>query len=279
MPRRVVFIASLGHSGSTLLDLILGSHPAVVGLGEVGRSAAPAGAGPGDGSPVCSCGRPAAECDFWGRVLPRLAAEPAADERRRYEIVLDGFAAQFGADRIAVDSSKYLSWLGILAGLDDIDLRVLFLVRDVRSFAISEIDNVDRKRATGRAYRGTGGFTAFRRWHAENLKMARFLAARGLPFLRVGYEELCLAPGQTVPRICRFLDVPYEPAMLELARSSSHVLRGNRMRHDAGRRAIAYDPRWLVRREWMLPALLCPRIMRFNREQVYSSGLIEDWGR
>jgi hypothetical protein len=29
----------------------------------------------------------------------------------------------------------------------------------------------------------------------------------------------------------------------------------------------------------MWPALLCPRIMRFNREQVYSNGLIENWER
>lgn len=279
MPRRVVFIASLGHSGSTLLDLILGSHPAVVGLGEVGRSAAPAGDGPPGEPQVCSCGRPAAACDFWGTVLPRLAAEPSASDRRRYEIVLDACGEIFGPDRIPVDSSKYLHWLGCLAGLDSLDLRVLFLVRDVRSFAISAIDNVDRKRATGRDYRGTGAFAAFRRWHAENRKTARFIADSGLPCLRIGYEELCLAPDRIVPRICRFLDLPHEPGMLDFARSSSHVLRGNRMRHDGARRAMSYDPRWLVRREWMWPALLCPRIMRFNREQVYSNGLIEDWER
>ena len=279
MPRRVGFIASLGHSGSTLLDLILGSHPAVVGLGEVGPSAAPAGGPPADRPPECSCGRTATECDFWGAVLPRLAAEPAADERRRYQIVLDGFGERFGPETIAVDSSKYLSWLGSLAELDGLDLRVLFLIRDVRSFTVSTIDNVDRKRAMGRAYRGTGAFAAFRRWHAHNRKTARFLARSGLPFLRIGYEELCFAPERIVERICRFLDIPAERSMLEFARSTSHVIRGNRMRFDAGRRALAYDPRWLVRREWLLPALLCPRIMRFNREQVYSNGLIEDWSR
>lgn len=280
MPRRVVFIASLGHSGSTLLDLILGGHPSVVGLGEVGGAVLPRPADGAEGrGPVCSCGHGATDCGFWGAVLPRLAAEPAATDRRRYEIVLDAFAGAFGPDAILVDSSKYLRWLSVLKDLDGVDLRVLFLVRDVRSFTISEIDNVARKRAEGRAYAGVGPFTAFRRWHAANLRTERFVGSHGLPCLRLGYEELCLAPERLVPRICDFIGVPFEPSMLALERSASHVLRGNRMRHDAGRRRVAYDPRWFVRGEWMLPALLCRRIMRFNRERVYSNGLVEGWGR
>jgi hypothetical protein len=277
--RKVVFIASLGHSGSTLLDLILGGHSAIVGLGEVGRSAASADQASDHRNAICSCGRAAPDCPFWGEVLTRLASEPAAGEQRRYEIVLDTFNRGFGPDRILVDSSKYLRWLSCLAGIEGLDLRVLFLIRDVRSFAISAIDNVDRKRAAGRSYRATGGFAAFRRWHQENRKTARFLATSGLPFMRIGYEELCLAPEHLIPQICHFLDIPFEPSMLELARSSSHIVRGNRMRHDGGRRRLAYDPRWLVRNEWMLPALCCPGIMRCNRQQVYSNGVIEEWRR
>lgn len=280
MPRRVVFIASLGHSGSTLLDLVLGGHSRVVGLGEVGRSVRPPDDAAADSvQPVCSCGHEAGACGFWGGVLRNLADEPDATDARRYEIVLDAFAESFGPDDILVDSSKYLRWLGVLAPLAAVDLRVLFLVRDVRSFTVSEIDNVARKRAAGQDYRGIGPFAAFRRWDAENRKTEAFLAESGLPVFRLGYEELCLAPERIVPAICRFLDIPDEPSMLALQRSASHVLRGNRMRHDAGRRLVSYDPRWLVRGEWMLPALLCRRIMRSNRERVYSNDIIDDWRR
>jgi len=279
MPRRVVFIASLGHSGSTLLDLVLGGHSAIVGLGEVGRSIDLPNGGPATDLPLCSCGKTARDCGFWGTVLPRLTHEPNANELRRYEVVLDTFAETFGPDSILVDSSKYLRWLRVLATLGSVDLRVLFLVRDVRSFTVSEIDNVARKRAAGQPYRGIGPFTAFRRWHAENRKTEAFLTASGLPVFRLGYEELCLAPERIVPKICQFLDLPHEPSMLSLERSRSHILRGNRMRHDAARRAVGYDPRWFVRREWMLPALVCRRIMRSNREQVYSNGIVEEWSR
>lgn len=34
---RAVFICSAGHSGSTLLSLLLGSHPAGVALSEIAR--------------------------------------------------------------------------------------------------------------------------------------------------------------------------------------------------------------------------------------------------
>jgi hypothetical protein len=35
--KKLVFIASLSHSGSTILDLILGGHSRFVGLGEIVR--------------------------------------------------------------------------------------------------------------------------------------------------------------------------------------------------------------------------------------------------
>ena len=33
----LLLIRGLGHSGSTLLDLVLGGHPSVIGLGEASR--------------------------------------------------------------------------------------------------------------------------------------------------------------------------------------------------------------------------------------------------
>jgi hypothetical protein len=279
MSKRVIFIASLGHSGSTLLDLILGSHPEIIGLGEVGRSVAPKNEASDNQSQICSCGQAATECKFWGDVLTKLAHQTGATEQHRYEIALDSFSRRFGSEKILVDSSKYLQWLRHLSKVDGLDLRVIFLIRDVRSFAISAIDNAYRKRKAGMNYRSMGAFKAFRHWHHENLKTAKYLANANLPFMGVGYEELCLAPDHTIPKICQFLDIPFEQRMIELAHSSSHVIRGNRMRHDGNRRKLRYDPRWLVRNEWMLPALCYPRIMHFNSEQVYSNDFIEEWQR
>lgn len=268
-PQRIVFIASLGHSGSTLLDLVLGGHPRFIGLGEIG-SVVGAGADrtrdPRAG--LCSCGRGGGDCPFWSVVIDRLAAEPEATTARRYALVLETFTAVFGPDAVPVDSSKYLGWLRLVHRELGLEPEVLFLLKDVRAFAVSKLDNVPRKRAAGRARTHVTSLGAFREWYAHNRRLQRYLEQERLPALRIGYEGLCLAPEATARRICGFLGVDYHPGMLALGGSRSHVLRGNRMRgaHDG---TIRYDHRWFRRGEWLLPAVLCRRIMRYNREQVY----------
>lgn len=74
----------------------------------------------------------------------------------------------------------------------------------------------------------------------------------------------------TTRRLCKFLDLAWEPSMLVLGRSRSHALRGNRMRFKAGESGLAYDWRWFNRSESYSPYLLCPGSRRLNRERVYS---------
>lgn len=278
-PQRIVFIASLGHSGSTLLDLVLGGHERFIGLGEVANTVARAGVVGPDEGPTCSCGRPAAGCPFWSDVDARLRAEPDAALARRYEIVFEAFAELFGGDVTPVDSSKSRGFLDVLHGSRSFDLRVLFLLKDVRNFAISAIDNAARKRAEGQRREAVTAFGAFRAWHRNNCDLRAYLDRERLPAFQFGYEEFCLAPERIARSLCEFLEVEFQPEMLRVCGSGSHVLRGNRMRSQPEKRSLSYDHRWFTRREWLLPSLLCPRIMRFNREQVYSNGLAAAWGR
>lgn len=275
----VVFIASLGHSGSTLLDLVLGGHSRLVGLGEV---AAVLTSG-SDGQPAftgdCSCGQDAASCPLWSEVAHRIHAEPHAPLARRYRIVFETVAAVFGSDVMPVDSSKYLPWLRLLHDEVSVDLRVLFLLKDVRNFMVSEVDAGSRKRGQGQRRRRLSPLGAFAYWHRHNRAVEQFLRDRQLPMFQLGYEELCLAAEPIVREICRFLGLAFEPAMLELHSSRSHVLRGNRMRRQPEKAALTYDHRWFMRRDWLLPAVLCPRIMRYNRDHVYSNGIDATWSR
>jgi hypothetical protein len=278
--RRVVYIASLGHSGSTLLDLLLGGHPRFIGLGEIGDVIAPIGRDqPRNENPLCSCGQTAAECPFWSVVAHRIATAGEIPVARRYEIVFETFDEQFGCDAVPVDSSKYLPRLEMLHRDLKLDLRVLFLLKDVRAFTVSELDNRSRKRATGSDRRSIGPIGVFRRWHSHNHRMQEFFHRERLRVFQLGYEELCLSPEAIARKICRFLDEEYQPSMLSLRDSRSHVIRGNRMRSQPEKRALAYDNRWFHRRDWMLPALLFRQIMRYNREQVYSNGLEAMWER
>lgn len=84
---RVAFILGTGRSGSTVLDLLLGAHPDVQGVGElcnVVRSGWIA-------AQYCSCGRRATECDFWQAVREAWRRESGGADPRHYEYLLQAF--------------------------------------------------------------------------------------------------------------------------------------------------------------------------------------------
>lgn len=78
------YILSTEHAGSTLLDMILGSHPDAVSGGEVvmmPKSMAM--------NRTCSCGVPVRACEFWKNVFEDVGARLCLDvERNPYELDL-----------------------------------------------------------------------------------------------------------------------------------------------------------------------------------------------
>ena len=76
MKIRVAYIIGHGHSGSTLLDLMLGTHSTFVSTGEVKHLGA---AVHGTKHDLCICGQTISDCPFWQRVLSG-APSPMDDE-------------------------------------------------------------------------------------------------------------------------------------------------------------------------------------------------------
>ena len=85
----LLLIRGLGHSGSTILDLALGAHPQLIGLGEAVRVLERPRLGEEHKGPQqlrgdlrferrCTCGELAGDCPVWG---PLLAWLPAHDDR------------------------------------------------------------------------------------------------------------------------------------------------------------------------------------------------------
>jgi hypothetical protein len=91
-----LFICSAGHSGSTLLDLLLGSHPAAMSLGEITQLPKNVAL-----NTPCSCGTPVRSCALWRRVLDRLATQPEFGDWRAdpYALYLGLFEAYTVVDR------------------------------------------------------------------------------------------------------------------------------------------------------------------------------------
>jgi len=69
-----VFICSAGHSGSTLLDILLGSHPQGLSLGEITHLPKNIAL-----DSQCSCGRPISSCQFWNPIITGFSEKAGID--------------------------------------------------------------------------------------------------------------------------------------------------------------------------------------------------------
>ena len=158
---------------------------------------------------------------------------------------------------------------------DHIDVKVLFLIKDVRTFTISHLDLAKRK---GLHYKYRIPAYHFFNWYYKNREVQNFLRKEQIPYLQIGYEELCLYTNQIIQKLYDFLGEKQESSMVSLKDSGSHAIRANRMLGQPEKhQGIFYDHRWFYRKEWLLWALLFPNIMRFNQREVYTNGTEKIW--
>lgn len=195
----------------------------------------------------------------------------------KYLTVLDIFEKTFGQNCLPVDSSKYLRPLKLLYNNVKIEVRVLHLIRDVRSFTISHLDNAKRKKLN---FVMRIPIYYFLSWYRNNKKIQQFIRKNDIESFQIGYEELCLHPRLMIEKICDFLGEKPNPSMISLKDSGSHIMRGNRMRYQKSKRQeILYDNRWFSRNEWILPAALLPNIMAYNSKKVYNNLTNSIWNQ
>ena len=237
-PVRLVYIASLSHSGSTLLDLLLNAHSRFASVGELRKFSARIV----DGDAFrCTCGKePLDGCRFWSAVVERLAAggtQLASLDTDRAETtspsgnhaLLEAISEETG-DAIIVDSSKVVRRLALLLSLPDVDLLPVFLVRDPRGQICSTL----RKREATL-------WQAIRDYNRTNRRIMRALGGR--PHVLVSYDELVADPPTALQPILAHFRESFEAAQLDWAGREKHSLAGNRMRHGSDS-TIRPDDRW-----------------------------------
>ncbi len=256
MPK-IIYIAGLGHSGSTLLDMSLGTLPGVVGLGEL-KTILDDRTRDNHYTSFCSCGKKATECEVWSRVPDSING--INGQVGKLEAIHALLEKQFAREIVMVDASKNsYPYLGEL--LQGHDLRVIFLTRDVRSWSYS------RHLSTGRPV-----LYFMLRWVLENLKLRNRFRKMGIVPMWVGYEELSLYPEHLLRKISDFCGLSYEEVMLHPANTNSHIISGNVARSDPEKRSgWKYDARWMLSRRILLlsPLLLC--LQRLHKKYVYSN--------
>ena len=283
MKIKVIYIAGLYHTGSTLLDMILGSLPNVIGLGEVFK-------GLHDKfEDHCTCGQRVEDCDFWGRVLKKIKAEHDLDINSKYRLVLSTFSEQYGDEKILVDSSichpfklfsatdeRDMQGLNQLIKIEDIELKVIHLVRDVRSWTNSLLTRDERDKDELKYFKRLFMFifrspsARFIQWYWGHTKIIQFLEKNNLEHIRISYEDLAIQPEKTLRQLSCFLGITYQDSMLNPNNSKSHIAVGNPVRFkDKAMKKINYDYRWFGSSRLSIPALILRPIMKFNKKIMY----------
>jgi hypothetical protein len=263
----VVYIAGYGRSGSTILDIVLGNHPKVASLGEVGEFWGTYHAT----SSHCSCNRSYQGCAFWSQVgskaFPGSSAETFASYRaiaRRLEgwrgllhllgkhkaraekqiyarITKTLFSTVCGVSgkNILVDSSKTayaFSWRALaLQRLCGLDVRLVHLVRDGRGVIASSLVGSNRKLLQGLNARvAHAPYRALFGWVAANFfaMILRLLFPRSSYHL-MRYEALITDPETELARLGRFLGLDLnllaDCIIREKEFGVGHLMAGNRL--------------------------------------------------
>jgi hypothetical protein len=228
--KNVVFIMGSGHSGSTLLELVLGSHPRVFGLGEVVNLYRGVD-GPRDPFPrlcrICE-----ERCPFWNdtvdiRVLEAHFSRAGylAPIRRwishQRENVYQRFFDWSGKD-VLIDSSKRAHWIAQQLqprrNWKTFSPLLIYLTRDGRAVVNSKL----------RKYPEKGIELEAREWKARVESMNDFFARYPEGGrVKISYENLANNPESTARTICDFLHLDFEPEMLRFWKHDHHTTFGN----------------------------------------------------
>lgn len=256
---RVVYIGGYGHSGSTLLNIMLGQAPGIMGAGELSRLAGAAW----PHEEFCSCGEPLSHCPVWHAIIDHWTVHVGGDAVARYHrlqrscerwpspaphsTLWQDYAGHtlglFAAIRavtgrsVIVDSSKVPGRAQALAQIPGLDLRLIHLVRDSRGVAWSMRRRMacDPRAGVQTGKRERSVIRTALMWMGTNLVVERTARALGAGrAVRITYENLAGDPIATLARLGPLLAADLSSLSRMLAEgeplATGHVMAGNRLR-------------------------------------------------
>lgn len=203
---KAVFITGAGHSGSTLLGLVLGASTGVFYAGEARKSTFIGDERKPEKKRVCKlCGPP---CLIWGGFsLPPGVHLYDALSRRTGRLII-------------VDSTKSPAWIeqqSAALGERGTSLAMVLLTRDGRAVVNSRL----------RKYPSISAREHAARW-LEQIQAAEDLATSFAGrVVRLRYEALASTPEPSIRRVASELEIPFESSMLEPWTTEQHPLGGN----------------------------------------------------
>lgn len=277
---KIIYIASNAHSGSTLLDLVIGSAPHVCPVGELmllkpylkeepfntkhNPEHTDDSGYPAKKSPFWawfanhqSCYLRATQLDHsfrWSDRLRILVGRTPKHYQANYHneplyTDIQAQAEDVFAEPISyiVDSSKTLARLHEILHTTDLDVYVIHLVRDVRGVANSQ---------KGQAILKSAWY-----WWQINFSLAPYIKTHVAPerHLRLRYEDFVTHPEHYIAEINAFAGIAIDPDTLteHINAEDSYRFAGNGMRHKSFP-GINPDQKWKRRLSRLQQVLLAP---------------------
>jgi len=260
-PIPVIYILSTGRSGSTILDLLLGMHPAIWTLGEAQMLPSEVR----ENLKPCGCGKPVNECYFWRLILDsinfgegnypieffRKSRKDGKAVRWRYlkdilcrktSYKLSKAAQEYGQNNAVffeivkntaeesigyqlcwlVDASKDIYRLFWLQQSPLFNIRVIQLIKDPRAFVYSMTRNDPDN--WSRVIRFSG------RWFFQNMLFTYICRDPDLKnnFIKIRYEDLASSPELTMKRLGDWLGIEFSGLDLtQFRKHETHAIAGN----------------------------------------------------
>lgn len=300
----VVSVVGKGRSGTTLLDLVLGSLSGWFSLGEVWRWES----FHRFDENRCGCGSPLPRCEVWGPVLARIAEEHPDGEHvwrssLRWEKsvarwgrvprllraasgtevdweplrALCGYAsllyrtvAEEAGARVLVDSSNWPAnpvTLGLVPGVDAV---VVHLVRDPRAVAFSWQREKSLDDGRGDMPRHPVTQSALS-WTARNLLAEAVRRRPAAPSLLARYENLVRSPTRTAASVASAVDDDADLTSIRgrtVRLPPNHTVAGNPMRFQTGDVELRMDTEWIreqsAGRQLLVTVLTLPLLLRYG---------------
>lgn len=278
-PIRVVYIAGVGRSGSTVLDSVLGNHPLIQSVGELSRLSNDAWIQ----NFYCSCGKRSDECPFWSAVRQswcNMNGEMTVQEYNEIQNNIETLhqlpflfgerwkntpmfqvyaeqtlqilkAIQLVSNcAVIVDSSKGVERAFALSLIPGVDLRVIQLVRDPRGVVWSHKKAFAKDLENGlpREIHPQPAWRAALYWCRMNV-LADWLRRRVGPenSMLLRYEDFMLDTRPVLKKIGNFIGMDLENVQHTIDEGKKlyfdHTIAGNRVRMK-GELKLKYDQEW-----------------------------------
>lgn len=253
---KLIYLLGTGRSGTTVMATVLGAHPKILAVGEMHQFLDHIVEGKS-----CSCGANVNSCVFWSTVIGNLneirnnvkAVQSISNSKERHRniplllrtkkkdheylnvhnrILNESFNST--TKEYLLDSSKYIARYLLLRRSDKLDVKGVYVVRDVRGVINSFKKNVQTSRSpisTMIYYCLVNMFGQLICWKDSNI-------------IRIKYEDFVENSGPTLAKIYAHVGIVEEnDIMNENVFKVPHIIGGNRLKHQ-NEVVIRKDEKW-----------------------------------